>query len=773
MGYIKKSLGLFITATTIYAIQSNAQPDPSLLRLEETVVTAQKRAESLQDVPVSVVAVGGEKLEDTAIATIEDLTVYLPNIHFTETGFSTQVRIRGIGSDNSQGFEQSVGTYIDGIYYGRGQLFRTPFMDMERAEILRGPQSILFGKNSIAGALNLTSAKPTSEFEGKISAAYEPEYNEQEYNGVISGPITDNFRARLAARYLEEDGYMENSFQDRDEGAREETAVRLTLDWDPISSLSLTLKAEHDSFDVVGRTIENTRDDAATGPTALGDFTGLNYSQVLGSTLSQPGFDSNLDFNRDVDADEFSDNEIENYTFTLDYEFADHTLTVVTGWLAFDYTENCDCEYTAANIFDLDLFEDYEQFSQEIRLVSPIGGTFEWIVGAFYQDYDQVFKDELHVQSTSALQALLGIGNTQVRRDFEQSSETWALFSQATWNISDAWHLTLGARYTEEDKEGSRKLDLLTLDTGVPVTDATVIGAYEGALLGVIVEQGSGHNLKDSLSESAFTPLINVQFDLNDNLMFYTSYTIGFKAGGFDPRSNKATSFGFKEEKAKAFEAGLKSRIADRAEINANLFHTIYEDLQFSQFDGTVGFNVGNIEETRIQGLEVDGRLLISETLSASYGISLLDFEYTKFENGNCHFGQVPDGSEAGTCDYTDKRGVYTPKYTLNFTLDYNKPINGNLLFISALDVQWVDGHQVHVNLDPKGKIDDYTMVGLRLGIETETWSVALLGKNLLDEEVITYSANVPLSERSFGTNSYYSFVRRPRTVALVGNLKF
>ena len=149
-----------------------AQVEVEAPRLEELIVTSQKRVESLQDVPISVATLDGSKLAEASIENLEDLTAYLPNIHFTESGFSTQVRVRGIGSDNSQGFEQSVGMYIDGIYYGRAQLFRTPMMDMERAELLRGPQSTLFGKNSVSGALNLSTAKPTDELEAKLSYSH-------------------------------------------------------------------------------------------------------------------------------------------------------------------------------------------------------------------------------------------------------------------------------------------------------------------------------------------------------------------------------------------------------------------------------------------------------------------------------------------------------------------------------------------------------------------------------------------------------------------------
>ena len=210
--------------------------------LEEILVTAQKRVESLQEVPISVSAVTGDKLNNSGVENLEDLTALMPNIHFNQSGFSTQVRVRGIGSDNSQGFEQSVGMYIDDIYYGRAQLFRTPMMDMERAELLRGPQSTLFGKNTVAGALNLSTARPTSDFTGRLSASYSEEFGEQEVNGMLSGPVTEELRARLAVRDYHNDGYMYNTTLRRQEPVTDESAARLSLEYLPTDQLSFFLK---------------------------------------------------------------------------------------------------------------------------------------------------------------------------------------------------------------------------------------------------------------------------------------------------------------------------------------------------------------------------------------------------------------------------------------------------------------------------------------------------------------------------------------------------
>ena len=760
--------------------QNNPQTEQSEnFRLEEMLITAQKRSESLQDVPLSVATLSGDQLVDKGVVNLEGLTLYLPNIHFTQTGFSTQVRVRGIGSDNSQGFEQSVGMYIDGIYYGRAQLFRSPLMDMERAELLRGPQSILFGKNSVAGALNLTTAKPTEDFEGKISVKQEFEADGTEVNGVVSGGITDAVRGRLAVRFFEEDGYYDNTFLGTEEANNEEVTVRAIVDWSVNDDFELSFKYENNTFDTIGRAIELTQDI----PLIPG---GASYTDTL-QVLNQPVNDSELNFQRQTNDDEFSNNEIENITVRGDYSFGDHTLTFVTGLLEFNYNEFCDCDFVASEILPLELIEDYQQFSQEIRLVSPVGEKLEWIAGAFYQDYSQEFDDILRLSESNLLPALnptlAPLANTGVLRDFSQDSESWAVFGHVKYNFTDTFRGTFGARYTEETKEATKVINLIS-----PPDPATVIpsdapnafslGALYNAVFAIETEQFLGHNLADSRKERLFDPLVVLEYDATPEVLTYASYTTGSKAGGFDPRSNNVASFEFDAEDAEAFELGMKSTTADgRVEFNFAIYRTEYEDLQISQFDGAVGFNVGNAD-ARVQGIELDSRFALNEEWTASYSFAWLNFTYTDFRNGNCFVGQTPDGLDTDgdgtldTCDYTGLRGVYTPDYTMNLSLNYVKPI-GPLNFVGLLNVRRVDNQNVHVNLDPNGVIDAYNLLDLRLGIEGDNWEIAALGKNLLDEEVISFSANAPLSDSNFGTNTFYSFVRRPASFSIEGTYKF
>ncbi len=759
--------------------------------LEEVIITSQKRAQSIMDVPISVSAVTGEKMEKAGIENIEDLTAYVPNVHLTETGLSTQLRIRGIGSDNSQGFEQSVGVYMDGVFRGRAQLFRAPIFDVERVEVMRGPQNILFGKNSVAGAIDVISAKPQDEFSGKLTASYESEYGTQELSGFLTGRLTQGLNARLAVRQYDDPGYMENTFKDTDEPDQNESSVRGSIDWAVTDNFSALLIIEHDTLDIQGRAVEITQDLPSINP-ALG---GANYQMILASVNSGVSFESNLDYRRQTDAPEYSDNTIDSQTLVLDYQWDDYTLTSTTGLLKFDYLENCDCDFTAAPIFDLDLMEEYEQISQEIRIVSPLGGNVDWIAGAFYQSFEQSFADTLNVTDQTPLTTILApalnpslsaygldanvLGNTGVSRAFEQTSDAWALFAEFTWHLRDAVHLTLGARYTEEEKEGTKLLNVVDITDGTPVPVghpllSPVLGNLYFQVFGAYTEQfaaGGGHNLAETRDESAFMPSVTLAWDANDELMVYAKYARGFKAGGFDPRSNDNSRFEFEDEEVSALEMGSKWVLADgKGELNTALFYSDYENLQTSQFDGHVGFNVGNAD-ARVSGLELDGRWQISDHWLAAFGASYLNFEYTDYTDGNCYFNQTPDNGVF--CDNTGKSSTYVPDLTFNGSLSYERPISNTLNFVTVMDMQWVDEQQVHNNLDPLGVIDAYTLLGLRMAVEAEHWELALLGKNLLDEDVLTVSSNMPLSESLFGTNSYYSFVRRPMTVALEATVKF
>lgn len=786
----RKPLAAAVGTALAAAFSLNASAQEIIL--EEVIITSQLRAQNVMEVPNSVSAVSGDKIERMGIENLQDLTAFVPSLHFTETGISTQMRIRGIGSDNSQGFEQSVGVYMDGVFRGRAQLFRAPIYDMERVEVMRGPQGTLFGKNAIAGALDLITAKPTDELRAQVSTTYETEFGTTEYSGFLSGPLSENVHGRVAVRYLDDPGFMVNTILDRDEPQQEEKSIRISLGWTPHNDLDVMFIAEHANFEVHGRPMEITLDRPAPEGHPR---EGISFSQSLAG-FGLPSFDPNISYTRQVNTPEFSDNTINSQTLRLDYRAGDYTISSISGIVRFDYDERCECDFTPANLFHLDMEEEYSQFSQEFRILSPENRPVEWLAGVFYQEYDQAFNDVFRVPVDSLLPPIINAGldqagrpplpdsfrGTGVAREFEQSSEAWAVFGEATWRATEDFRITLGGRFTEEKKDATKVLNIVNVAQGdAVITDSDVAGDLAPVYLGIFAtdtEQtafigGAGHNLVGSRKESIFTPSLTLQYDLHEDTLGYAKVSRGFKAGGFDPRSNNRNFFEFSEETVIAYEAGAKMRSGGgRSELNLAVFMMDYEDLQIAQFDGAVGFNVGNAKETRVQGFEIDGRWQINNYLSSGYGVTYLGFEYKDFENGNCHYGQEAT-SPGGGCDYTGLRGVYTPQWMVNGSLEYARSLNADILFVGNMDLQWVDSQNVHVNLDPRGNIDAYTMLSARIALESEHWELALLGKNLLNEEVVTYSANVPLSETMFGTNTHYSFLQRPRTIALAATLKY
>jgi outer membrane receptor protein involved in Fe transport len=753
--------------------------------LEEVLVTATLRTESLQDVPVSVNAVSGEKMAEAGIDKIEDLQAYVPNLSMSETGIGTNIYIRGIGSGINPGFEQSVGMYFDGISYGRGQLTRAPFLDLARVEVLRGPQNILYGKNSIAGALSLISARPGQEEEGMISALYEPDHGEKIIDFMLSGPITENLGGRIALRKREMDGYIENLTLNRDEPQRDEGTIRAILDWDASENLTAMLKFELGKFDVLGRQVEIVNDQPST--TLPGNPT---YSQALaGSFGAGPSvLNTKQDYKRSSNGD-YSNNRTKNLTLNVDYALGESTLTFITGLLHYEFDELCDCDFTGAPVFSVPFEEEYDQYSQEIRWVSAAGGTFEHIGGLYFQKSELDFYDAILIDSpiipgavfarTGSAAARDAIANTTTPRNFTSDAELYSVFWQTTWNATDRLRATLGLRYSYEEKEGTRDLTVADLNG-----KERPLGVVDGVLASLFkVER---HDLEGTQKGGNLAPSLNVQYDLNDQAMLYGTMSIGYKSGGFDARSNASPSaalnaggssikgsFEYDEEKAKSLEVGAKTSFMDgRGELNIAAFFTKYDDLQVSIFDGTLGFNVGNAGAAEIKGIELDGRFALTDHLMMGAALAFLDFEFTDFKNGQCYQGQT-EGRDptTGFCDYKGKSNQYVADYSGNLTFTYTRQVASSLEARAGTDFVFTDSYNSSQNLDPSQEQDGYVKVNMRLALADVDagWELALVGKNLTDEAVISYSNDVPLANSSFGSIGHYAFVERPRSVALQG----
>lgn len=715
---IDKSLSVFrpqrrILCTAILLTLGSSSMFAQAQVLEEVTVTAQKRTQSLQDVPISVSVTSGETLDNFSIGDIGELSGSIPNVTIGENATQDSITIRGIGSGANHGFEQSVGTFIDGVYFGRGRSSRSPFLDIERIEVLKGPQGVLFGKNTIAGALNITTRKPTDEFEGSIEGQYFDGDDSYGLTGVVSGPLTDSLRGRLVVKYNEAGGFIENRATGDDDPEIEELVFRGSLAWDLSDRLTLDLKAEMSSYDVDGRHLQMVEGGRFAELFASVD---PNYEEVLDDRRSA----NNPVFGRD-----FDDTDAENFTATFNYDFESARLVSITAYTAYEYENNVPASWVA----NLDTAtkrynEDHTQFSQELRLESQGDGALEYIIGAFYQteeiDHLQHFDFDTAQAIADGFPLPPFVGRTDF--DLEQDTDSIAVFGQLTWNITDRLRTTLGLRYTEDKKD----IDFARITTG-----ALPFPTYE---------------LTDSRTDSDTTPSLNVQYDLGDDVMLYGSFSQGFKSGGFDFESGED----FEEETVDAWEFGVKSRLADGAvELNAAVFSSEFSDLQVAAWNG-VAFETGNAAEATTQGVEVDGRWQITDNWMLSGAIAYLDAQYDDFPGATCTADQTDEHNASGapggcTQDLSGKELQFSPEYSGTINLEYFRIMDSGLELTAMLGADYSDAYYTALDLDPHSIQDSFTKINARIALAGSAgWSLALVGKNLTNEETTMWVNDMP-----------------------------
>ncbi len=828
MRAFKNHVSLLLTAWLVCLCQASFG---QVLQLEEIIVTAQKRAESLQDVPISVAVVSGDELRDANLSSLNDMQVMVPNFQMTDNNvIATWVFIRGIGSGSNDGFEQSVGLFVDEIYGGRGRQFRAPFLDIERVEVLRGPQGALFGKNTIAGAVNITTSRPTDEFSGYVEALYEPEHGERRLSAAVNLPFNDRVRARFAASDLQFDGFLENSLVGAPEDAfsREERVFRGWLEADLADNATLAIKYEDGRFDTLGMNTQLSAVPEGFLPSLQAADPGFEFQ--LDQYTSFGG--APTDFSgRGEDA--FDNTDTRNALARLDVQLGEHTLTYIGGYSQFEFERLIDSDFSPLNLLvTLTPEDEYEQYSHELRWVSAPGERFEWVAGAYYQDSDyrtsrrnvlngSVFSEALQIRSQvldgepvtnplgcTALNTLFGgllaggpaglqpiLANLQnplrgavlvslacqisgfSQSDYQQNNETLSAYAEGTWHLNDRLRLMLGLRWTEDQKTGDQDFVLFNA-AGEPRDPSTVNAAEQNALLanriffGNAIHQFSGKRDKTNLSAAG-----RISWDVTDQGALYLSVAQGFKAGGFNVQQtgDDFSRFEFGDETALTIELGGKFRFASGAgRLNVALFHTQYEDLQVSIFNG-VGFDVQNAAEVTSQGLELDGAWRLTDRLTVGGALALLDSSYDRFPNAPCLAEDETRARIAGLppCSQ-DLAGVSTffaPDYSGNVYVQYHRSLNDRLVFTGRLNTAFTDNVSFAGDNDPLESVDANVTVEARLAIGDQNgrWELALIGKNLTDEiEVANYGADVPLL-----TGTHFSSVTRPRSIALQGRVRF
>ena len=784
----KSVIGKKLAVTGIALAVAASMQASAQVMLEEVIVTATKRAVGLQDVPISVSVMGGKKIDEQGIASLEDLAVFMPNVHIAEGGAGDQVFIRGVGSGINYGFEQSVGTFIDGVYFGRGQASRSAFLDVERVEVLKGPQSTLFGKNTVAGAINITTRRSTQEFEGRIEATSEPEFDGWSSTLTLSGPLTDTLGGRLVVKKEESDGYMDNTFTGKDERSIDNTVGRIVLDWTPTDNLDINLKYESGESEARGR------QDLVSIAT---DFAVSRYQAADPDFSAGFGYDKSAENIGGVRSDtNVHDSEWDIATLTAQWDIGEFTIKSITGYVNYQFSNYLDSDYGPLAFLGRGRDEEHEQYTQEFLLTSPAGERIEYLAGLYYQN-----EELKHDRYTDAVLSAAGIGTGSLDASglgsFEQDSETWSAFTQITFNVSDTFRTIVGVRYSDDNKEFSKDAFITDLFTSTPNT--YLGGVYDQVLNfstdhtmgsdGATVCKGVAYVCTDypdfdnEREETHWTGDITLQWDATDDIMTYAKVGNGYKAGGFDEANGRGLldAQEYDDEEVVSYEIGGKIEFWNgRARLNAAAFHSEYENLQVSAFDGNAGFVVGNAGESEVDGFELDATAALTDSLTLMASIAYLKAEYSDFENASCNEPQVQEFEAQGgvrrDCrqDLSGESLQFSPDWSAHIALDYSTQLGSSMQLSMGVDVMYSDEYEVANDLDPAVAQDSFSKINARIGISSlnDTWSIAVLGKNLTDEATTTWGNDVPLASQGFG-ETYFQHIDAPRSYEIQLSYRF
>ena len=834
--------------------------------LEEVVVTAQKRSESLQDVPISVTAISGELIQNASIRSFSELGAYVPNFSVSENAVNTIITMRGISIGANQSFEQSVGMFVDGVHYGRSRQARLGLFDLEQVEVLRGPQGILFGKNTLAGAVNIRTAAPRvgEGLTGRIAASFEND-NGEYFEGHIGTSLTDNLAVRLAVMDRSIDGYNDNTAPNAanpNMPATDETIARIGIQFEPSESTTVGIRYTYADFLRTGSTGTVTK----FGPTLVNGVPTVPASNaamyaVMG--FAYPGFQESItDAYRDGlsigGAEVFggsserldgTDTQNQEFSLNIEHEFDNGmTLNLVTGLSEYEFEDGIDADFLPVEFIGRSDNQKYTQFSQEIRLASDLDGSFSWVAGANFIDSKQEIDRMVSVDGTfgqpgitslitgglptilayspaqlAGIEPALGLppgslpvgveGLTmwsQVGRlsRWQQETESWAVFLQGTFNITDNLSITAGVRYTEEDKSADAQtwlnstaqgLATKTPDPLVGLVTAGDVGNFlQHSLQGALFDSYSHHFIEDRSTDQTI-PAVSINWNVSDDHLLYASYSEGFKSGGFNAvddqnpvfvavptaecpdqacRTQPGTGFEYDDETAWSFEVGGKHTFLDgRMRFNWAYYNSEYEDQQVSTFVG-LGFVVTNAASTEIQGFEFDAAFQATEKLRLNLAFGTVDGEYGTFEGAGCTAQQQAEMAALGaltpnspvtsvtvdgrTCSQRfhgngvpsgqaqDLSGVAigAAEWSGSFGAQYMQPV-GSMVWFTELDVNFTDDYFMTGDLDSNDVQEGYEFVNLRTGLRGDNWMLMVYGRNITDELVASGAADVPLARGS------------------------
>lgn len=707
-------------------------------QLEEVVVTAQKRQESMQDVPIAISAFTNDAMKDLGIANAQDLQVATPGLVFTSVGTLGSPYLRGVGTRFSlNGLDNSVATYVGDRYVPRGSGNQLEFgIDVERVEVLKGPQGILYGRNATGGAIRVIKKPVAEEFEGALRASA-GNYDFREFAGTVNVPVSDSLGFRVSGQLSKRDAWQDNLAYGVVDGAVDDIndknvgKLSTLLRWDATDRTLVNL-----SFDYWTQDDYQGHDGSLLGPPGLN--TGVAAIDAIYSTDRKK---AGTDTHQATDGDE------QSVELKVEHAFDTFDLVSISTWADFDMRWTSEGDGSAAAIFTPSIaYDESETWSQEFRLVSSASEGLEWTAGVFY--YDDTHTTEFNFFADPMFPPLINAttGN--------QTTHTTAAaaFGHLGWDFSDNWALKVGARYSWEERE----IELVeSVRPGITTLGAALMPYYAD----------------DTWSE--VTPLVTLEYRMPTALAYLT-YTRGFKSGGYDfPAYN--TPDGLEPEILDMYELGIKGDYFDNTlRINAAVFYYDYTDLQVTRASETTGAPLTeNAADAEVLGLDLEATLVLGDSFTLTAGLNALDSEYKEYMPAVRMYNANLDGTIGSANPTPGASTLPTPydasgdsmlrasDYSYFVTASYEVAAGDGHIPLS-LTYSYKDDFNYDFPIDPIAREwltqEGYGLLNARAGYVSpdERWALHLWGRNLTDEEY--------LNEVAMNVHGLRGFWALPRT---------
>ncbi|WP_339348401.1 TonB-dependent receptor [uncultured Sphingomonas sp.] len=788
------------------ASETGARPantTPSAVGDGEIIITARRRDERLLDAPVAVTAVGGETLTQYQATRVSDIATLVPSLIAGKaaSGSSASIFLRGVGSTAlSAGFDQSVSFVIDGLPMSRGREISLPQFDIQRVEVLKGPQALFFGKNTTGGLISVSSNNPTNTFEGGIKGGYGFNADEHYVEGYLSGPVSDTLRARVAGRYSKAKGaftntaadeytnYIPGQFRTRDRDRRgfsEAYGARGTVEWEPSSAFKLQVKGgftkvtDGGPTDIIerlcgaGRTTPLPANGIPPSPNADCQINGRSDQSAIPIQVAQANY--RYARNGDMYGDFASQYGIATANVTSD----PFDVTSITGYYHFRQYDlnNVSGEAYPAGFSQL---ADFDQFSQELRFQSKFDGPFNLLFGGFYAYGDFLFNTDAYI---APLPFDPGTGTfVSFKRDNGFKTHSMSVFAEGTLNLSEQFELSAGARYSLESRDSYQR--------SLPA-NAAFAAVFPGGIA-----------VSDRYRDDNISPQATIRFKPDTDTTLYASYKQGFKAGGFNisqaltpaPTAVLQDQGRFGAETAEGGEIGYRTLAFNRRlTFSLTAYRYEYKDLQVQFFDPTtVSLTAGNAGKLRTQGVEADVNFRVPgiDGFSLRGAAAYNDAKYQDYV-GQCYPGQTialgcnlqPAGGVFNAQNYDGRTPPKAPKFAGRAGFTFETPVSGSGWSVRATsDVSYTSKYNFSDALRPDAVQKGYAKLDAALALNgpDERWTLSVIGRNLTNKLVVTAANDIPFAGGT-GTGTagpgvtadMSAFVDNPREVFVELAFKF